>query len=151
MGYGFFHWLCGGPDFFSLAGGKFIDKFSALALLPFYLIPFAVGLAALTLSDQVFIAPVYLMLTGISEGLSSPLSVALLAEIYGIEHLGGIRAMLAAVTVFSTALSPALFGFLLDQGVNFKFISGGSFVFVLVAVLLGSRLPLLNTRVERKL
>ena len=46
---------------------------------------------------------------------------SLWAELYGVLNLGSIRAMLHAIGVFSTALSPYLFGVFIDlnMGINF--------------------------------
>jgi MFS family permease len=135
-----------GRIIFTLIGGKMVDRFTALAMFPFYLIPFALGLTILAFGDHAVIAPVYFILTGISVGFSSTLITALLTEIYGTQHLGGIRAVLATITVFSTAVSPPLFGYLLDQGFGFTFIASGSAALVGLAIFFSSRLPTMVSR-----
>jgi MFS family permease len=37
------------------------------------------------------------------------------SEIYGTKHLGGIRSITVSFFVFSTAIAPALFGYLIDH------------------------------------
>ncbi len=138
---GSFLGFAAGRTVFSLVGGKLIDRFSAMAVFPFYLIPFALGLLVLSIFSHPLIAPIYFILTGVSVGFSSTLSTALLAEVYGTRNLGGIRAALSSITVFGTALSPAFFGFLLDQGFNFTFISAGSMGVILAAVFISRQLP----------
>ena len=40
------------------------------------------------------------------------------SEIYGTRNLGAIRSITISLMVFSTALSPILFGFLIDFGLS---------------------------------
>lgn len=137
-----------GRTFFSLISGKLIDRFSSLALFPYHLVPFLAALCVLILFDHPLAAPVYLTLTGVAMGLSSTIKTALLAEVYGTENLGSIRAMSATVMVFSTALSPALFGFLLDRGIDFTIISAGAACVVLAIIIISGRLPYLIRTVD---
>ena len=55
-------------------------------------------------------------LLGLSFGVLYPFLGALWAEIYGVESLGGVRALLHASMVLATALSPLIFGYLIDWG-----------------------------------
>lgn len=132
-----------GRTVFSLIGGNLVDKYSALRLFPLHLIPFAAGLSVLAVFDHPLAAPFYLILTGVSVGLGSTIKTALLAEVYGTRNLGAIRSVSATVMVVSTALSPVLFGFLLDHGFNFTFISAASTGLVVAAIFLSFRLPVL--------
>ena len=120
----------------SLLSGKLIDKYSALKLLPLYLIPFLVGLIALLFFNHTYTAIVYLTLTGISVGFGSTIKTAVIAEIYGVKSLGSIRSMFATIMILGTALSPLLFGFLIDNGYSFlHIISGGIILVILVSIL----------------
>lgn len=74
-----------GRTIFSLLSGKLIDKYSALKLFPFYLIPFFIGLIILFVINHYYAAMVYLTLTGISVGFAGTIKTALIAEIYGTE------------------------------------------------------------------
>lgn len=109
-----------GRTIFSLISGRLVDRYSALSLFPFYLIPFIAGLLALTMSNAPVIAPLYLALTGVSMGLGSTIKAAVLAELYGTGNLGSVKSLFATLMVSSTAISPALFGFLLDHGLGFR-------------------------------
>ena len=55
-------------------------------------------------------------LHGITNGSYATVTTSLLAEAYGTERLGSIRATAASVMVVSTALSPLIFGVLVDAG-----------------------------------
>jgi MFS family permease len=58
-------------------------------------------------------------LLGVSYGFSSTLFGALWPEVYGLKHLGSIRALTVAIMVFATAMGPGLTGFLIDRGVSY--------------------------------
>jgi MFS family permease len=111
-----------GRSVFSLLSGKLIDKFSAVRLLPGYLLPFLVGLILLLLVEHVYSGLIYLLLTGVSVGLAGTIKTAAIAEIYGPNQLGGIRSVFAMLMVLGTALSPLLFGSLIDMGLDFSYI-----------------------------
>ena len=55
-------------------------------------------------------------LIGLNIGISTPFLGALWAELYGVESLGAVRAVLHASMVLATALSPLIFGYLIDWG-----------------------------------
>lgn len=124
----------------SLLSGKWIDRYSATFLFPFYLIPFVVGLSALTLFHGPLVAPLYLSLTGVSVGLGTTIVTALLAETYGTANLGSIRSLLATFAVLSTAGGPVLFGLLLDSGLGFTAVAVCSIGMALLAIAVSFRL-----------
>ncbi|MDX9801208.1 MAG: MFS transporter [Spirochaetia bacterium] len=109
-----------GRAVFSLAGGPLVDRFTAVRMLPWYLFPFAAALTALLFFRHPFTAPFYLILTGISIGISSTVKTAVLAEVFGTKNIGSVRSVFAMISVLSTAASPALFGFILDAGFPFN-------------------------------
>jgi len=123
----------------SLLSGQLIDKFSALKLLPLYLLPFLIGLLSLLYFDHIYIAIAYLTLTGISVGFGSTIKTAVIAEIYGVKSLGGIRSVFATIMILGTALSPLLFGFLLDNGYSFLHIISGGIILVISVSLLSTQ------------
>lgn len=109
-----------GRSVFSLLSGPLIDKYSATVLLPLYLLPSLLGLILLLLIDHSYAALCYLFLIGVSFGLAGTIKTAAIAEIYGRENIGSIRSVFAMLTVLGTALSPLLFGLLLDNGYSFS-------------------------------
>lgn len=129
-----------GRTVFSLVSGKLIDKYSASAIFPWYLLPFSLGLLTITFFDFELAAYIYLILTGITVGISTPSRPAVIAEVYGTRYLGGIKAVFSTLMVLSTALSPALFGYLLDRNIGFASITAMSFVLVIAATLVSTRL-----------
>ncbi|MFO8030256.1 MAG: MFS transporter [Cyclonatronaceae bacterium] len=120
----------------SLLSGPLIDRFRACRLFPFFLLPFFVGLMLLLLFAQPLIAFAYMTLAGISMGIAANVTTALYAELYGTANLGAIRSMMTMFMVISTAISPILFGTLLDWGIPFSMIIQGSLAYMLLSIIL---------------
>jgi MFS family permease len=123
-----------------LAAGQWVDKISAARLFPFYLLPFMVAMLMVTFVEAQWIIPLYLIFIGISSGLGSTIKSALLAEVFGITYLGTVRSLFAALMVISTALGPAIFGFLLDAGLSFEEVFALAFLFLLFTVVWSFRI-----------
>ena len=104
---------------FALIGGVLIDRYSAIRLLPSFLLPLAVSCFLLAGVEAQWGIFAFMALLGVSYGLSSTLFGALWPEIYGTRHLGSIRAVVIALMVFSTAMGPGVTGFLIDFGVDY--------------------------------
>jgi MFS family permease len=120
----------------SLSIGPVIDRIGAVRLLPIYLLPLTAALLVLSLSHDPMGAAGFMALAGVTAGMSAVMVAAVWAELYGTRHLGAIRAMSVSIIALSTALSPGLFGWLLDRGGSFDGIALGSAVGVLAAALL---------------
>ena len=103
----------------SLAAGPIIDKFTAAKVLPYYLTPLILALMILIpAQNPLWILP-YMVLIGINTGIHFTAVSALWAEIYGTQHLGGIKSTVGAISVFSSALGPVTIGIILDMGYTF--------------------------------
>ena len=102
---------------FALLCGPLIDRFGALRLLPFFLLPLAIASVAAGLLEPVWGVYVFMVLLGVSYGFTATLFGAVWPEIYGVANLGGIRSIIMAAMVFSTALGPGLTGVLIDAGI----------------------------------
>jgi MFS family permease len=120
-------WVTGNYWTYSIAtvmtiiySGVLVDRFSARRVVPPFLLPLAAALASLTISDQQFLVWPFMLLMGISSGLYFTGLSALWAELYGARHLGAIKSLTNAVMVFSSALGPALVGYLLASGMAFE-------------------------------
>ncbi len=101
----------------ALVAGWLIDRVGARGLLPAFLVPLGLAALLLTYATTPYILPVFMALVGLCMGSGSTIQGALWAELYGVEHLGAIRAIVTASVVFASALSPGLIGLLLDAGV----------------------------------
>jgi MFS family permease len=104
---------------FALIAGVLVDRFSGVALLPFFLLPLAAACVVLGSFDAQWSAFAFMAMLGLSNGISSTLFGSIWPEIYGVRHLGAIRALTVAIMVFATAMGPGLTGFLIDRGVSY--------------------------------
>ncbi len=103
----------------SLIAGALVDRFSARALLPFYLLPLALALTLPALLDGTAVIFVMMALLGVMGGFAGAIMGAIWPELFGGVYLGEIRALAFAAMVASSATSPLLTGMLIDAGVDF--------------------------------
>ena len=135
----------------SLLAGYLIDRFSAVSLIPIFLVPLALAsFAAAFLTDPSAIF-VFMALLGVCYGFSSTLEAALWPEIYGTEHLGSVRSVVLAAMVFASAIGPGLTGYLIDAGVAYPKQLAAMGVYCVVAasiMLLTSRKLVLRSSIQ---
>lgn len=98
----------------ALIAGVLVDRFTAVALLPSFLLPLAGACFILGLVEEQWGVFAFMALVGVSYGLSSTLFGAVWPEMYGMAHLGSIRAIVVALMVFASAMGPGVTGFLID-------------------------------------
>lgn len=132
-----------------VGAGPIIDRFGPRRILPFFLAPFAVGLLALALSRSPWIAPVYLILAGISSAIASTLATALWVELYGPNMLARVRSAVEAALVVASGASPILMGVLIDMGVPLSTQAWGGLLYMVGASLLATRVAGGMAAVER--
>jgi MFS family permease len=125
---------------FSLYGGTLTDKFSAMSLYPYYLIPVAIGVMSIGLLPGLYAAFVFLFLTGVSMGAAGVINSAVIAELYGVDQIGKVRSLFSVMGVFSTAMAPLVFGVLLDLGVSFDTLGYISALIMAASILNGMRI-----------
>ena len=113
-----------------LLAGPLIDKFSSRKLLIYMNIPLLISTFVIILFDSSVTAFVFLGLIGISNGFANVLGSATWAEIYGVKHIGSIKALTTALMVFSTAFGTALFGVLIDIGFSIEKIAVVSAIYI---------------------
>ena len=102
----------------ALGLGWLVDRYSVPRILPFYLLPLALGLALLSISDSMLVAALFMILMGATAGGATIILGALWAELYGTAHLGSIRALVIALLVLATAIAPSTMGSLIDVGIS---------------------------------
>ncbi|WP_127904000.1 MFS transporter [Solirhodobacter olei] len=102
---------------FGFVCGALIDRYGALRLLPYLLIPLGFASLAVALVTPVWGVYVFMLLLGVSFGFTGTLMGALWPEVYGLANLGGIRSIIVAAMVLSTAIGPGVSGVLIDRGV----------------------------------
>ncbi|NYI03603.1 MFS transporter [Allostreptomyces psammosilenae] len=125
----------------NLVGGRLLDRLSALALLPYFLLPSGAGLLLLGTVDAQWGLFAFMALHGVSNGLSLSLFGATWPELYGVHHLGAIRSVVVTALVFASAAGPGLSGLLLDRGVGHPTHLVALAVYCFAASALTARLP----------
>ena len=117
--------------------GFLIDKFTSRKLLIYMNIPLLLSVIVLFFFDTPVAAFVFLGLVGISNGFANILGSSTWAELYGVKHLGSIKALTTALMVFATAFGTALFGYLIDIGFTVGDIAvvSGTYIFISLILL----------------
>ena len=100
-------------------------------------IPLLLSAAVLIYFKNPISSFLFLGLIGISNGLANVLGSSTWAEIYGVKHIGSIKALTTALMVFATAFGTALFGILIDMGLTIENISiiSGTYIFISIVML----------------
>lgn len=124
----------------ALVAGPVIDRIGARRTSRFYLAPLGLGLVVLASFDPIWSGYLFLMSAGTTAGFSSTLLGTLWAELYGVRHLGAIRALVTAASVVASALSPVLLGVLLDVGVTIEAIALACAGYIVLGVAILARL-----------
>ncbi|MDD9909758.1 MAG: MFS transporter [Ahrensia sp.] len=104
----------------SLLTGLAVDRWSAVQILPFFMIPLGFGCLLLGSGGQTYTIVVFMVLLGCSYGITTTLFGALWPELYGTQNLGSIRSITIAIMVFLTAAGPGVTGLFIDLGVTFN-------------------------------
>ena len=124
----------------SIVVGVLVDRFGAVSLTPFYLLPMVCSTLVIAFCDASWTIALFMALAGTTGGATATILSTMWAELYGVLHLGSIKAMVAGIQVISSALGPAVFGLLIDVGIRIEDISliCGTYAFlgcILLAVL----------------
>ena len=115
--------------------GFLIDKFTSRKLLIYMNIPLLMAVIVIFYFNHPFSSFVFLGLIGITNGFANVLGSSTWAEIYGVKHIGSIKALTTALMVFSTAFGTALFGVLIDLDFSIEQISIVAGVYISISLL----------------
>ena len=99
-------------------------------------IPLLIAAIILFYFDNPFSSFLFLGLIGISNGFANVLGSSTWAEIYGVKHIGSIKALTTALMVLATAFGTALFGILIDIGFSIEQIAVVSGTYILISIIL---------------
>jgi MFS family permease len=102
-----------------LTAGPLIDKYRARTFFPFYLFPYLIALFCIWLIGPSWAMYPYMVLMGLSTGFGSATVAALQVEFFGQKYIGTVRSLFTSMMVLSSAVSPALYGIILDAGWGF--------------------------------
>ena len=116
--------------------GFLVDKFTSRKIFPLLNVPLLLSLVILIFFDHPYSAFVFMGFMGISNGLTNVLMSSFWAEIYGVNHLGSIKALTGSFMVFSTALATAVFGVLIDSGYSIENIAVLCSVYTAISIVI---------------
>ena len=119
-----------------LISGFLVDKYTSRRLLIYMNIPLLISVLVIIYFNSPISAFVFLGLIGISNGLANLLGSSIWAEIYGVKHIGSIKALTTALMVFATAFGTALFGVLIDYGFTIEKIAIVSGIYIILSIVL---------------
>ncbi len=117
----------------SLIVGHAVDRFGAIRIAPFYQLPLALACLLIAVVEAPPVALAFTMLIGLTSGGGQTLIGTIWPELYGVLHLGAIRAMVMSMSVVASALSPVGMGWLIDQQVAMQTIAIWCLGYALVA------------------
>ena len=127
--------------------GPLIDRVGAKRVFPFISLPLCLGLFLISFVPGPSVTILFLLFCGMSVGMGGPTKGALLAEVFGVNHLGAVKSLYGMLVVLSTSASPVIFGWLIDHGITLNSIVYASGIFLLGSTLLASLAPLPKERV----
>ena len=116
--------------------GFLIDKFSSRKLLIYMNVPLFFATAVLFFFDNEVSSFIFFGFLGVTNGLANVLGSSTWAEIYGVKHIGSIKALTTALMVFATAFGTALFGILIDFNFSIEQIAVISGAYILSSIIL---------------
>ena len=127
-----------------LLGGPLIDRLNPKKAIIYLLAPIFIGILVLLFFKNFFFLIIYMSLYGLNLGISAPFTGSLWAELFGLESIGTVKAVFHAIAVLFSALSPAIFGFIIDWGFGIRTIS----IISLIMIIIFSLLPILFDKNE---
>ncbi len=134
---------------FNIVTGYLVDRYGATRLCRGHLLPLGAGSLLLVGTAAPSEAPLLFALMGVTAAANAVIVPAVLAEIYGTEHLGTIRALAGAIMVWGSALTPVLFGVLFDANLPLGALGIACAVYTVAASLLN--VPLHRSRERSRL
>ena len=114
--------------------GFLIDKLTSRKLLIYMNIPLFLAVLVLIFFNNEISSFFFLGLIGITNGLCNVLGSSTWAEIYGVRHIGSIKALTTALMVFATAFGTALFGILIDANFSIEQIAMFSGIYIFASI-----------------
>ena len=137
---------------FTSVGSMFLfgwasDRFGSRKLLCWYQIPLALSLISFSYASNLREAAFAFLLMGLAQGGHITIFNAFWPETFGTKNIGSIKALIASIGVFGSALGPGISGLLIDYGFEF---SGQMYTFGLIT-LAGCLLAFLGTSSIQKI
>ena len=122
-----------------LLGGPLIDLLNPKKAIVYLMSPIFIGIIVLLLFENFYFLIIYMSLYGLNLGISAPFTGSLWADLFGLESLGTVKALFHAIVVLASALSPVIFGYIIDWGFGIGIIS----IICLIMIITSSLLPVI--------
>ena len=122
-----------------LLGGPLIDLLNPKKAIVYLMLPIFIGIIVLLLFENFYFLIIYMSLYGLNLGISAPFTGSLWADLFGVESLGTVKALFHAIVVLASALSPVIFGYIIDWGFGIGIIS----IICLIIIITSSLLPVI--------
>ena len=119
-----------------LIGGPLIDILNPRKAIFFVLSPIFLAIIILFSFDSFFFLIIYMSLYGLNLGISAPFTGSLWADLFGLESLGTVKALFHAIVVLASALSPVVFGYIIDWGFGIGMIAIISLSMIIIVTIL---------------
>jgi len=119
-----------------LLGGPLIDILNPRKAILFSLAPIFFAIIVLLSFDSFLFLIIYMSLYGFNLGISAPFTGSLWANLFGLESLGTVKALFHAIVVLASALSPVVFGYIIDWGFGIGMISIISLSMIIIATII---------------
>ena len=75
---------------------------------------------------------VYMSVIGLTQAVGENVSGSLWAEMYGVNNLGSIKALMSFFGILASAASPFIFGIVLDQGDTLNILIIGTIILIII-------------------
>ena len=122
-----------------LLGGPLIDLLNPKKAIVYLMLPIFIGIIVLLLFENFYFLIIYMSLYGLNLGISAPFTGSLWADLFGVESLGTVKALFHAIVVLASALSPVIFGYIIDWGFGIGIIS----IICLIMIVTSTLLPVI--------
>ena len=100
--------------------------------MPYFLIPFLIVMVFLMYLNGPIILFIYMSIVGLTQSIGENISGSLWAEMYGVNNLGSIKALMSFFGILASAASPFVFGIVLDQGDTLNILIIGTIILILI-------------------
>lgn len=120
----------------TLAFGMLVDRIGARRTSRIFLLPLAGASIVLGSATGPYGAAVFFTLMGFTTGANGVVITSLLAEIFGSDQIGTVRAVAASVMVVASAITPFVMGVAFDAGIGIVPIGLAAAAYLIAASLL---------------
>lgn len=110
----------GGSIVAMMISGWLLDRLGTARLIPWFLLPVAIGFTVYGLTGSLFGVVVGILFMAMTSGGNATLPSAFWAEFYGTRHIGSIKALATAIMVLGSAIGPGITGAFIDLGVGLE-------------------------------